>query len=114
MGMKTANYEMFNDTVSSETKTSDARDIAQIMGFAVRVSWDAASTGTVKLQAAVKENPQSSDWEDLSGFSQSLGGAAGSVLWNVVDSMYKCVRLHVQETGGAASTVVADMHTKGV
>jgi hypothetical protein len=83
----------------------------QFTGYSVHVVWTGTPTGTVKLQGsnnAMDDNVFNGElstavWTDISGTSVSMGGVAGSQLWNVAGAYYEAVRVVYTFAAGAGT-----------
>jgi len=112
MGMKTKLIpDFFDDTVTNETKTSEACNIESAYGISVRVGYSGASlAGTIKLEASL----DSENWEEVSGTSTAVSAAGGSVFYNISDIFYPFVRLSIQSSNANTITATAKIYTKGL
>lgn len=95
-------------TSKSATFNTDI-DLEHAYGFcvAVVVSSGSGLTSATKLQASVDEET----WVDVSGTSTNTS-SDGSYMWNVVDAMYRHLRI-VNTISAGSATYQIRVHTKG-
>jgi len=103
--------DFFSDTVTNETKVSNACDISSAFGFSVQVAYTGATlAGTVKLEASLDEV----NWEEISGTSTAVVASGSTILFNQVDTMFPFTRLSIESTNANTITATAKIFTKGM
>jgi len=83
--------------------TSKSIRVFDFIGYSLLIKYSGAPTGDFKLQVATSSGePQSSDFNDLAGSTDSVVGA-GSTFYNVSDVQYTHVRFVYTRTSGTGS-----------
>jgi len=90
--------------------TGDTQTMEHLIGCAIQLVWTGTPAGTFKLQASLDKT----NWADVPSMTQAAGGAAGNLLWNVVDLMSPWVRVTYTFTSSTGTLTVARMNSKGI
>lgn len=116
--MRFLNDVVLNAVDSSSNQNSSFIDASQMMSLSVMgVFTDAASAGTLKIQASNDHNSQGNlpftptNWVDISGASVSVS-AGGVVLIPKVDISYQSIRVVWTRSAGAG-TLTATLKSVG-
>lgn len=98
-----------------------AYPLAQAFGYALQVAWTGTPTGNFTLQGSCDVGTSYPDgttsgitnWTTIANTSTAASGAAGTLLYNMADTMYLWVRVvYTASSGTGAAT--ARMSVKGV
>ncbi len=121
--MRQAPIPLLTNADMSASFNSPGINLISIYAYSVQIHWDTGSTpiGTFKLQASNDAGDngsgqgvsQPTNWTDITDSAQSISGGPGSVLYDVVATSYRWVRLVYTRTSGSA-TAQAIINVKGV
>ena len=113
--MKSKRFRLYSASVSGTT-TFPAIRAEQAKSLAIQVVWDAAITGTLKLQYSNDEGYDGglgasqlagiSNLTDVTGSSQATGGAAGNHMWDVETGARWVVPVYTHTAGGPATFTI--------
>ena len=101
-----------SSTTSTASLTSSASSVpikvSHFDGYSIQASWYDGSSpvGVMTLQASNEVDVYAQaavQWVDIQNTSQTVTGASGSVLWDVVEPRYSHVRVYYSATSGTGT-----------
>ena len=114
--MQNNNNLIFENKFSSVNLTSSINS-AQISvigwtNFSLMLKWTGTPTGTFKLQAS-NDFQTVEDWEDVTGSSYAVAGAAGQLVFNYDTAPFRWIRIVYTATSGSGTLTKAMLNQKG-
>lgn len=110
--------DIFQETDMTSTITSRTIDLQAGLHFSVFLKWSGTPTGTFKLQASndlAGTNPDAVvDWEDVTGSSYSVAGAAGQLVFNYDTAPFRWIRIVYTAASGSGTLTKALITLRGV
>lgn len=115
--MQTNNNLIFeNKFASVDMATSFNSAQISIIGwahFSLMLKWTGTPTGTFKLQAS-NDFQNVDDWEDVTGSSFAVAGAAGQLVFNYDTAPFRWIRVVYTATSGSGTLTKANLNQKGM
>lgn len=96
----------------ASNNTSAAINVSDWTHFSLMLVWTGTPTGSFKLQCS-NDMQAPTNWEDVTGSSFAVAGAAGQLVFNYDTAPFKWVRLVYTSTSGTGTITVAQYHAKG-
>lgn len=103
-------------TDMSSTITGKALLLRDGLNFSVFLKWSGTPTGAFKLQCSNDNcgtEAEPTDWEDVTGSSYLVSGAAGQLVFNYDTAPFRWLRVVYTATSGSGTLTKATFNLKG-
>lgn len=99
-----ANFPIMTNVSAVGSTVSTIIPLSQDLGYAIQAVWTGNPIGTLTVKAS-NDHQNPTNWDVLSGSSQTITGGAGSQLYNISQPFYMFAQLVFTSGSTVGSTV---------